>query len=550
DMGAGSYYIIGTVASGNGVDTCTKKSDTETFTDPAALSLTLKSTDISCNGAGDGIIALDDTATNSSFDSYKLYKVGENGGDDTEVGSVSPDATTGVFKSAMGAGSYYIIGTVASGNGVDTCTKKSDTETFTDPAALSLTISPSDETCAGDDGAIDLSGSNNSAFDSYQLYRVVGKPDFDEDPSDSGTDTEVGSSVTDASSGFTVVPGSYYLVGTVDSGNQPGTNCTATSNVATVNGPTNCNQLFPTQTDCNAFQNCDRSKFVQTYLCVAVKKGNKNGPIQIANVTPGAYFYYGNFDPVKNSDGKYVVTLKQETPLGFPAFRYFNNANVNIFTKECGNVQINKVTIDDKVPGLYKIIVEYTPATLAPHVIGVKFDSKSIIGFETTKSAANGAEYSFGLEINGIEEGPSFGTLYLDSSNGCTDAAVPPSNNCESESSSSELTLQSESLSKESIATDQSMELTTKSLEQGFSVAPVPFTDQVTVRYEFEYTSDVKIQFFDLNGSLLRTYADKQVTSGDETQINIDFALKANQVYIIRVETDRDAFSKNVMSGN
>ena len=86
--------------------------------------------------------------------------------------------------------------------------------------------------------------------------------------------------------------------------------------------------------------------------------------------------------------------------------------------------------------------------------------------------------------------------------------------------------------------------------EPSFSVAPVPFNEQLSIRYEFDYTSDVKIQFFDLNGSLLRTYADKQVTNGDETQVNIDFALKANQVYIMRIETDRDSFSKEVMSGN
>ncbi|WP_162431110.1 T9SS type A sorting domain-containing protein, partial [Christiangramia aestuarii] len=86
--------------------------------------------------------------------------------------------------------------------------------------------------------------------------------------------------------------------------------------------------------------------------------------------------------------------------------------------------------------------------------------------------------------------------------------------------------------------------------EASFSVAPVPFKDQVSVRYDFEYTSDVKIQFFDLNGSLLRTYTDKQVSKGDETQINVDFALRANTVYIMRIETDRDAFSKNIMSGN
>ena len=99
--------------------------------------------------------------------------------------------------------------------------------------------------------------------------------------------------------------------------------------------------------------------------------------------------------------------------------------------------------------------------------------------------------------------------------------------------------------------TTQSFSVSSKTAEtSGFSVSPVPFQDNVNVRYEFDYTSDVQIQFFDLNGSLLRTYTDKAVSSGDQTQINIDFALRSNQVYIIRVQTDRESFSKSILSGN
>ena len=139
-------------------------------------------------------------------------------------------------------------------------------------------------------------------------------------------------------------------------------------------------------------------------------------------------------------------------------------------------------------------------------------------------------------------ESQSFTQLLINTSNGCVDN--PPTlrdyDGCVVNGNkipSSTQSIESESLSSETV-------------ENGFNVAPVPFTDQVTLRYEFDYTSNVKIQFFDLNGSLLRTYKDKQVTNGDETQINLDFALKANTAYIIRVETDRDSFSKTVMSGN
>lgn len=95
------------------------------------------------------------------------------------------------------------------------------------------------------------------------------------------------------------------------------------------------------------------------------------------------------------------------------------------------------------------------------------------------------------------------------------------------------------------VSVPSSAEISTSSI----SIAPVPFKETVNIRYDFEYTSDVKIEFYDLNSRLLRTYVDKQVSSGDETQINVDFALNANQVYILRVVTDRESFSKSIISG-
>ena len=82
-----------------------------------------------------------------------------------------------------------------------------------------------------------------------------------------------------------------------------------------------------------------------------------------------------------------------------------------------------------------------------------------------------------------------------------------------------------------------------------FQASPVPFNERLTIKYDFEYTSKkVEIQVYDLSGRLLRTYHDKKVTKGDTKELNIDFALKANQVYIIRMQTDREVLTKNVVS--
>ena len=90
-----------------------------------------------------------------------------------------------------------------------------------------------------------------------------------------------------------------------------------------------------------------------------------------------------------------------------------------------------------------------------------------------------------------------------------------------------------------------------KASESSFSASPVPFNDKLTLKYDFEYTSNkVDIQVYDLSGRLLRTYSDKKVKGGDTKELNIDFALKANQVYIIRMVTDREVLTKNVISSS
>src|SRR5690606_1901326 len=80
------------------------------------------------------------------------------------------------------------------------------------------------------------------------------------------------------------------------------------------------------------------------------------------------------------------------------------------------------------------------------------------------------------------------------------------------------------------------------------TIYPVPFVDEINLEYEFEYTSDVEINIFDMRGKHLRTYKDSQVTRGSKTSLNIDFALKANQTYMVQVVTDREKFVKQIVS--
>ena len=80
------------------------------------------------------------------------------------------------------------------------------------------------------------------------------------------------------------------------------------------------------------------------------------------------------------------------------------------------------------------------------------------------------------------------------------------------------------------------------------AVYPVPFRETVNLQYDMEYDSDVVIEIFDMRGKHLRTYKDKNVGKGKETTLHVDFALKANQMYILKIKTDRETIVKQIVS--
>ena len=89
----------------------------------------------------------------------------------------------------------------------------------------------------------------------------------------------------------------------------------------------------------------------------------------------------------------------------------------------------------------------------------------------------------------------------------------------------------------------------TKSSESLFSVSPVPFTRELNVQYLFDYTSDVNVEVYDLNGRLLRSYKASAVNSDVTSNFNVDFKTRSGKVYIIRMTTDREVFTSKIMSG-
>ncbi|NJW53892.1 T9SS type A sorting domain-containing protein [Salinimicrobium oceani] len=103
-------------------------------------------------------------------------------------------------------------------------------------------------------------------------------------------------------------------------------------------------------------------------------------------------------------------------------------------------------------------------------------------------------------------------------------------------------------ISTDSISEPVEVQLVEAIVENDVALYPNPFRDVIHVKYDINYTSDVVIEIFNLSGNLLRTISDRGVSSGSVTSINVDFSIGTNQMYIVRVSTDRETFVKQTVS--
>lgn len=91
-------------------------------------------------------------------------------------------------------------------------------------------------------------------------------------------------------------------------------------------------------------------------------------------------------------------------------------------------------------------------------------------------------------------------------------------------------------------------ELKTKEPQKvGFTVFPVPFKDQLTVRYNFDYASQVLIEVFNSQGNKILSKKDSG-SLNKEIQLNLNSKSGNNEVYFVKVTTDRESSVQKVIS--
>lgn len=220
----------------------------------------------------------------------------------------------------------------------------------------------------------------------------------------------------------------------------------------------------------------------------------------ITNAVPGVFFYYSEVGDLPA--GTTTILVDQEIDLDKFWFDPQNESNVRLYTNGCENISI---TVDLKFvdDGDVEITVDLAEAVQNAKV-GVKYDMKSIIGAKVPNVPNPSA--TFKMLKNGVYVPGSTGEIGLNTSANCL---AEPTGGYVNESCPAPTTAALQSTQYMQV---ESMSLET--VENGFNVAPVPFKESISVQYDFEYTSNVTLEFYNLNGQLLRSYKDKQVTKG------------------------------------
>lgn len=81
-----------------------------------------------------------------------------------------------------------------------------------------------------------------------------------------------------------------------------------------------------------------------------------------------------------------------------------------------------------------------------------------------------------------------------------------------------------------------------------FEAYPVPFKDQLTIRYNFDYASKVKIEVFDSQGNLVLFKTDTNSYLNKEIALDLKLNRGRDQVYVVKVTTNRGSSTKKVIS--
>ncbi|MBF6641154.1 T9SS type A sorting domain-containing protein, partial [Flavobacterium sp. J49] len=275
--------------------------------------------------------------------------------------------------------------------------------------------------------------------------------------------------------------------------------------------------IYHTGTTCSDFNAGGNDRELEA-LCYSASNG------KIGVVTPGVFFYYtavvapsANFtikvtqakgnSTSANHYGLMAIKGSNQIILWDPNCNKFTDAGVMSGT----NNSQGSLTITNAVPG-------------ATYVLSVKYNPKSIQGNTYSGSVAPTVTYNFSTSVDNLNDGIANNYTLVASSQTSVDlvpgCAVDPVAN----------------------------ETTARATTSSFSVYPVPFKNELNVKYNFENNSEVVIEVFDVRGVLVQTTTDPNGYYEKEVKIDVNFSKGSNQVYFIRITTNQGTETKKIVS--
>jgi hypothetical protein len=300
----------------------------------------------------------------------------------------------------------------------------------------------------------------------------------------------------------------------VDACGNESTTCSQTITVES------CEHIFPTQTTCCNYITGTATGLYNVCTTVSGKT--------VTNAIPGVFFYYSS---VTAPAANFTIEVKQSNDGDLNKLFTVQNANqVRLSTSDCGSVTFTG-TINSAGNAAYNV-TGATPG--ATYIVSVKYDTKAIIG-GVYSGADLVSKYTFASYINGSGTAATGSTGTIDAVAGCSDNTPLPGD-CTIPSSTVSPT------TKVIAPTDAKTELA------GFTASPVPFKDQLTIKYDFDYQSDVKIEVFNAQGNKVLSKADTNSYLNKEVRLNLDVNRGQEQVYVVKLTTNRGSSTKKVMS--
>ena len=283
----------------------------------------------------------------------------------------------------------------------------------------------------------------------------------------------------------------------------------SSDNASTLVVVENCGGLiYPTQTTCSSFSSNQQPPLDK--ICYSIsKKGNKSS---ISNATPGVFFYYAKI--VAPNNGELKVEVFQFNTSS-PSVKEFAVQQDQVFLFDDKCTKIGTGSAYPKGSGQATVTI---PNAIGgnTYVISVKYDTKTIVS--QTAPSADYQSY-FISKVNGNVFNTTSGNILV--------------SNC----SAANLTTVATPLAK--VAPIEVV---------GFDAYPVPFKDQLTIKYKFDYKSDVKIEVFNAQGMSVLSKIDTDSYLDKEVTLDLKASKRQEQVYVVKVTTNQATFTKKVMS--